>query len=128
MVVHGALGLLGLYAGSVYRQAFLGEANPMSAYGMLMRDLPSGVALFGLVAALAATISTTSNAHLGITSTLVRDLYQRFLHPEATREQVLRISRLLTVVTGGGIWLLSFYPGGPYFCWPLAARCWARRH
>ena len=121
LIVHGALGMLGLYAGSVYRTAFLGGANPMSAYGMLMRDLPPGVALFGLVAALAATISTTSNAHLGITSTLVRDLYQRFLHPEATREQVLRISRLLTVVTGGGIWLLSFYPGGPYFL--LAISC-----
>ena len=121
VIVHGALGLLGLYAGSLYRQDFLDGANPMSAYGLLMRDLPSGVALFGLVAALAATISTTSNAHLGITSTLVRDLYQRFLHPEATREQVLHISRVLTVVTGGGIWLLSFYPGGPYFL--LAISC-----
>ena len=121
LIVHGALGTLGLYAGSVYREDFLGEANPMSAYGMLMRDLPAGVALFGLVAALAATISTTSNAHLGITSTLVRDLYQRFLCPEATGEQVLRISRILTVVTGGAIWALSFYPGGPYFL--LAISC-----
>ncbi len=121
LVVHGALGVLGLYAGSVYRDAFLGGANPMSAYGMLMRDFPPGVALFGLIAALAATISTTSNAHLGITSTVVRDLYQRFLRPEATSEQVLRISRILTVVTGGGIWLLSFYPGGPYLL--LAISC-----
>lgn len=121
LVVHSALGVLGLYAGSVYRDAFLGGANPMSAYGMLMRDLPSGVALFGLIAALAATISTTSNAHLGITSTVVRDLYQRFLRPEATSEQVLRISRIITVVTGGGIWLLSFYPGGPYLL--LAISC-----
>ena len=121
LVVHSALGVLGLYAGSVYRDAFLGGANPMSAYGMLMRDLPSGVALIGLIAALAATISTTSNAHLGITSTVVRDLYQRFLRPEATSEQVLRISRIITVVTGGGIWLLSFYPGGPYLL--LAISC-----
>ena len=50
---------------------------------------------------LAATISTTSNAHMGITATLVRDLYQRFLHPQATSDQVLRMSRILTVVTGG---------------------------
>ena len=121
LVVHSALGVLGLYAGSVYRDAFLGGANPMSAYGMLMRDLPSGVALIGLIAALAATISTTSNAHLGITSTVVRDLYQRFLRPAATSEQVLRISRIITVVTGGGIWLLSFYPGGPYLL--LAISC-----
>jgi len=121
LIVHGALGILGLYAGSMYRNAFLDGANPMSAYGMLMRDLPSGVALFGLVSALAATISTTSNAHLGITSTVVRDLYQRFLRPEATSKQVLRISRILTVVTGGGIWLLSFYPGGPYLL--LAISC-----
>lgn len=121
LIVHGALGILGLYAGSMYRDALLDGANPMSAYGMLMRDLPSSVALFGLVAALAATISTTSNAHLGITSTMVRDLYQRFLYPEATSAQVLRISRILTVVTGGAIWLLSFYPGGPYFL--LAISC-----
>ena len=121
LVVHGALGILGLYAGSVYREEFLGTADPMSAYGMLMRSLPPWVALFGLVTALAATISTTSNAHMGITATLVRDLYQRFLHPQATSDQVLRMSRILTVVTGGGIWALSFYPGGPYFL--LAISC-----
>ena len=121
LVVHGALGILGLYAGSIYREEFLGTANPMSAYGMLMRSFPPGIALFGLVTALAATISTTSNAHMGITATLVRDLYQRFLYPQAGSDQVLRMSRILTVVTGGGIWALSFYPGGPYFL--LAISC-----
>lgn len=121
LVVHGSLGVLGLYAGSVYREAFLGSADPMSAYGLLMRDFPSGIALFGLLAALAATISTTSNAHMGITSTLVRDIYQRFLRPDATKEAILRASRLLTLLTGVAIWLLCFYPGGPYFL--LAVSC-----
>ncbi len=114
VVVHAALGILGLYAGSLYREAFLAQANPMSAYGMLLRDFPPGVTVVGLVTAFAATISTTSNAHMGITATLVRDIYQRFLRPEASIADVLRMGRILTVLTGVAIWALSFYPGGPY--------------
>ena len=120
-IVHGSLGVLGLYAGSVQRDAFMGGTDPMSAYGLLLRVFPPGIALFGLVAALAATISTTSNAHMGITSTLVRDIYHRFLRPRATGEEVLQASRLLTLVAGIAIWLLCFYPGGPYFL--LAVSC-----
>ena len=124
LVIHASMGVLGLYAGSVHRDAFLDPvqpANPMSAYGLLMRDFPSVMALLGLVAALAATISTTSNAHMGITSSLSRDIYQRFIRPEASPEAVLQMSRLLTLLTGFAIWLLSFYPGGPYYL--LAVSC-----
>ncbi len=124
LVIHGSMGVLGLYAGSVHSAAFLdpdNPANPMSAYGLLMRDFPSAMALVGLVAALAATISTTSNAHMGITSSLARDIYQRFIRPTASPEVVLRMSRLLTLLTGFAIWLLSFYPGGPYYL--LAVSC-----
>jgi SSS family solute:Na+ symporter len=121
VIIHGTMGIFGLYAGSLYREAFLNQANPMGAYGMLMRDLPASIALFGLIAALAATISTTSNAHMGITATLVRDIYQRLWHPEATRTEVLRASRFLTLLTGVAIWSLCFYPGGPYFL--LAVSC-----
>ena len=121
VVVHAALGMLGLYAGSMYREEFLAQANPMSAYGMLLRNFPPGITVVGLVTAFAATISTTSNAHMGITATLVRDIYQRFLRPEASSDKVLRMGRILTVLTGTGIWALSFYPGGPYLL--LAVSC-----
>ena len=124
LVIHASMGVLGLYAGSVHSDAFLdpvNPANPMGAYGLLMRDFPAAMALLGLVAALAATISTTSNAHMGITSSLSRDIYQRFIRPNASPEAVLRMSRLLTLLTGFAIWLLSFYPGGPYYL--LAVSC-----
>ena len=124
LIIHGSIGVLGLYAGSVYRDAFLdpvNPVNPMGAYGLLMRDFPAAMALLGLVAALAATISTTSNAHMGITSSLARDVYQRFIRPDASSEAVLRTSRFLTLLTGVAIWLLSFYPGGPYYL--LAVSC-----
>ena len=124
LVIHASMGVLGLYAGSVHSAAFLdpvNPANPMGAYGLLMRDFPAVMALLGLVAALAATISTTSNAHMGITSSLSRDIYQRFIRPDASPEAVLRMSRLLTLLTGFAIWLLSFYPGGPYYL--LAVSC-----
>ena len=124
LVIHASMGVLGLYAGSVHSAAFLdpvNPANPMGAYGLLMRDFPAAMALLGLVAALAATISTTSNAHMGITSSLSRDVYQRFIRPDASPEAVLRMSRLLTLLTGFAIWLLSFYPGGPYYL--LAVSC-----
>ena len=124
LVIHASMGILGLYAGSIHRAAFLdpaNPANPMGAYGLLIRDFPAALALVGLVAALAATISTTSNAHMGITSSLSRDVYQRFIRPDASPEAVLRMSRLLTLLTGFAIWLLSFYPGGPYYL--LAVSC-----
>ena len=124
LIIHGSMGVLGLYAGSLYREVLLNPtnpANPMGAYGLLMRDFPAAIALFGLVAALAATISTTSNAHMGITSSLARDVYQRFIRPDASPQAVLRTSRILTLMTGVAIWLLSFYPGGPYVL--LAVSC-----
>lgn len=58
---------------------------------------------------------------MGITATLVRDIYQRFLRPKANSDEVLRMGRILTVLTGTGIWALSFYPGGPYLL--LAVSC-----
>src|SRR5699024_3787210 len=63
----------------------------------------------------ALPISTSTTALIGASSTAVRDLYQRFLRRNATSEQLTMPSKVITLILGGLVWLLTFYPGGPLY-------------
>jgi Na+/proline symporter len=68
-------------------------------YPMLMLDfLPAG--MLGLVVAslLAAFMSTVSTQINWGASYLVNDLYLRFLHPEATQPELVRVGQVATVI------------------------------
>lgn len=41
--------------------------------------------------------------------------YQRFIRPNATSEQLTMPSKIITLILGGLVWLLTFYPGGPLY-------------
>ena len=58
--------------------------------------------LGGLVLAsiLAAILSTVSPIILAAGTMVTRDVYQRVLHPEATDEQVLKMGRITTAISG----------------------------
>tara|TARA_B100000315_G_scaffold258691_1_gene311721 strand:+ start:13203 stop:14936 length:1734 start_codon:yes stop_codon:yes gene_type:complete len=79
------------------------------AYPAMLTLLPSG--LLGLVAAslIAAFMSTMSTqVNLGA-SYLVNDFYQRFIRPDASEKQLVRVGRMFTVVSiilGAGLGLL----------------------
>ena len=79
------------------------------AYPAMLTLLPSG--LLGLVAAslIAAFMSTMSTqVNLGA-SYLVNDFYHRFIKPDASEQQLVRVGRLFTVISivlGGGLGLM----------------------
>ena len=79
------------------------------AYPAMLTLLPSG--LLGLVAAslIAAFMSTMSTqVNLGA-SYLVNDFYHRFIKPNASEQQLVRVGRMFTVISivlGGGLGLM----------------------
>ncbi len=111
------LTLTGLYAGTAFTDTFepRGDVSPMAAFGVVLKALPISVAAFALVGSLAASISTSTTALIGASSTAVRDLYQRYIKPEATAKQLTFPSKIITLGLGILVWLLCFYPGGPLY-------------
>ncbi|MBU8907623.1 sodium:solute symporter family protein [Desertibacillus haloalkaliphilus] len=111
------LGFVGLYAGSAFGDQFLphGGTDPMAAFGVVLTALPIAVAALALTGALAASISTSTTALIGASSTAVRDLYQRFFKPKATPKQLKVPAKVITLLLGLLVWLLCFYPGGPLY-------------
>ena len=79
------------------------------AYPAMLTLLPSG--LLGLVAAslIAAFMSTMSTQENLGASYLVNDFYHRFIKPDASEEQLVRVGRMFTVISivlGGGLGLM----------------------
>lgn len=111
------LAFVGIYAASIFPDTFAphGDTDPMSAFGVVLKALPIGVAALALIGALAASISTSTTALIGASSTAVRDIYQRFIRPNATSEQLTMPSKVITLILGALVWLLTFYPGGPLY-------------
>lgn len=111
------LSLVGVYAGSYFYESFppYGDGDPMAAYGIVLAGLPIGIAALALLGSLAASISTSTTALMGASSTAVRDIYQKYIKPEAKPQQLVLPSKLITLVLGLIVWLLTFYPGGPLY-------------
>ncbi len=111
------LAFVGVYAGAIFPDAFAphGEASPMSAFGVVLKAVPISIAAFALIGALSASISTSTTALIGASSTAMRDLYQRFVKPNATPKELTFPSKMITLILGLLVWLLCFYPGGPLY-------------
>jgi SSS family transporter len=81
--------------------------NPEGAYPSLIRELaPPGLKGLMLVTFAAAYMSTVSTQMNWGASYLVNDLYRRFLRPDADQQELLRASRLaslLVLLLGGGV-------------------------
>ncbi len=76
------------------------SSDPDAGYVVLMRQLaPPGLRGLLLVTFFAAYMSTISTLINWAASYLVRDLYQRFWRPEATERQLVRASRLFSILT-----------------------------
>ncbi|WP_254544024.1 sodium/proline symporter [Halomarina pelagica] len=91
--------LVGLYALVVFGQgANLGQNKVMP---LLTLELVPGV-LAGIIlaAALAAMMSSADSQLLVATSAVVEDVYHGFFNQEATDEQLVRYSRIVTVLLG----------------------------
>ena len=67
---------------------------------VLMHALPSWLGALGLAAVFSAEVSTCDAILFMLSTSLSRDLYQRFLHPSASPTQVLRVARGAAIAGG----------------------------
>ena len=96
---------LGMAARVMYEKGTLLSGVELSAAGksalpelmMNMNPIAGGLVL---AAILAAVLSTVSPIILASGTMVTRDVYQRVLHPEATDEQVLKMGRITTAISG----------------------------
>jgi len=114
MVIETALTLLAI----VGRSAFPNLIAQTSAVGraasetIILYIARHGLPLAGgavLLAAAIAIVLSTGNTFLLVPSTnMTRDIYQRFIRPKATEQQMMTLQRILIVVFGGlGLLLLT---------------------
>lgn len=101
-----ALGLF-LYAiipvvlGIVARLRFPTLETPDQALPMiLLHGLPLAVGALGLAAVFSAELSAADAVLFMLTTSLSKDLYQRFVNPSADETHVLRVARVTTIVAG----------------------------
>jgi SSS family solute:Na+ symporter len=67
---------------------------------LLMHDVPPLIGSIGLAALFSAEISTADAILFMLATSLSRDLYKRFVNPDASDRQVLRVARAAAVAGG----------------------------
>ena len=87
--------------GMVARSVAPGLENPETALPIVLTQaVPAWVGLLGLAAVLSAEISSADAILFMLATSLSKDLYRRFVNPDATDRQVLKVARG-AAVTGG---------------------------
>ena len=117
------LSIIGAYAGAVSPEAYTmggGTALPTAAYGVFAKLFAPLVSSLFIVGAIAASVSTSSTAAIGATSSATRDIYQRLLRPNADAKTTLAASKVIMFLVGAFTWLLTFFPGGPTYLFAFA--------
>lgn len=72
--------------------------------------VPAPVALLLLAAACAVVLSTGMNYLLSPTTNIMRDIYQRFVNPDADQKTMVRLQKVAVVVVGLAAFLMIFIP------------------
>ena len=81
--------------------AFPDLKNPELALPMAMKELmPFGVAALALAAIFAAEVSTADAVLYMLSSSISNDLYKTFIRPDISDEELLKFSRLVTMICG----------------------------
>lgn len=70
------------------------------AFSTMMIHLPKVAGGLILASILAAILSTVSPIILASATLFTKDIYQRKLHPEATNQEVIHTSRIMTAISG----------------------------
>ncbi|GAB4312424.1 MULTISPECIES: sodium:solute symporter family transporter [Pseudothermotoga] len=114
--------LLGAYVGAAHPEMFApqGSAAPAAAFGIFLRDTPSVLAAYFLLTTLAASVSTSTTYYMAGSSVIVRDIYQRFVKPNAKPEDLVKPSMIVNTLFGIAALLLCFFPGGPVYLFAFA--------
>lgn len=115
-VLETVINQLGLLGSVAAEQGLMSDLGAATAGGgdltenviptLAVEVLPTGLGML-LVATLMAVIVSTADSFLLIPATnLTRDLYQRYLHKDATDRIVILVSRLMVLALGGVAFLL----------------------
>lgn len=91
------LSIYGYYALAMYPGA---NFHPFDAFGMMVKKMPPWLGGYLLLMALSASFSTGGPIMLGAGQVIVRDIYQVFVNPKATPEQLVLPARLATIAFG----------------------------
>ena len=100
--------LLGMFARSVAPD--LPDQN-LALPTLLLESLPPLVGAVGLAAVFSAEVSSADAILFMLATSLSRDLYHRFIHPDASDAQVLSVARRAAVAGGVGGTTLAIVSG-----------------
>lgn len=96
VVLETVIVALAVVGSSLYKDAVPREIIPVSA----RLGLPAFLGALLLGGVFAKVISTGNNYLFSPASNLLHDIYHRFLNPQATERQILRVSRLFVIGLG----------------------------
>jgi SSS family solute:Na+ symporter len=97
--------ILGMVARAHYPEL---SGNDLALPLLLAEKLPLLIGSLGLAAIFSAEVSSADAILFMLATSLSRDLYHRFVRPEATDASVLRVARVAAIV-GGGLGILLAY-------------------
>jgi SSS family solute:Na+ symporter/sodium/proline symporter len=99
---------------AIYGAAFFWKdqsIDPASVVIQAARHMvPAPVGLLLLAAACAVVLSTGMNYLLSPTTNIMRDIYQRFVNPEADQRTMVRFQKVFVVIVGICAFLMIFIP------------------
>ena len=100
-----------LLMGSILYVYFEGQAfsNPNNVFlDFAINNLPSGVLGLIVAAIFASAMSSIDSALNSISAVFVKDIYEKWINPEAKSNDSLRVSRIITLVWGIFIAFFAF--------------------
>lgn len=117
------LSFIGIYAGTTMPETFTlagGTIAHTAAYGVIAKVITPLLSSLFIVGAAAASLSTSSTAAMGATSTATRDIFQRMINKNATPKTTLKVSKIIMALIIVATWIMTFFPGGPTYLFAFA--------
>lgn len=109
IVVETVVVVIAIYASSYYWGNT--SIDPAAIVLHAAREMvPAPVGLLLLAAAVVVVLSTGMNYLLSPSTNIMRDIYQRFINPDATQSRMVALQKVLIVVLGLVAFLLIFIP------------------
>lgn len=109
IVVESVVVVIAIYASSYF--GLQPSFDPASIVLQAARSMmPPAVGLLLLAAAVVVVISTGMNYLLSPSTNIMRDVYQRFINPDADQAKMVVLQKLFIVVIGVAAFLLVFIP------------------
>lgn len=110
IVVETVVVVIAIYASSYFRQNNI-QIDPASVVLQAARQMmPAPVGLLLLAAAVVVVLSTGMNYLLSPSTNIMRDIYQRFVRPDAPQSTMVALQKVFIVVLGLVAFLMIFIP------------------